>query len=159
MKLQSILTLLLIVAGASVHAEAIKKAVTEETAETAEKLAATIDDIHDEMKPGGRYEFISKDKKWRVDKLFDQMLGTLQKYGSVEVVPERDKIELYNAQEKVNGMLLADDSERIVCERRAPTGSRIPVTNCKTFGERERQKRLAEGYLEESKKPFTWQQN
>ncbi|MEO8461480.1 MAG: hypothetical protein ABI451_13200, partial [Dokdonella sp.] len=132
MTLQSILPWVLIVACASAQAEAIKKAVT---ADTAEKLAATIDDIHENMKPGGRYEFISKDKKWRVDKLFDQMLGTLHKYGSVEAIPERDKIEMYNAQEKVNGMLLSDDAERVVCERTAPTGSRIKVTNCETFGE------------------------
>ena len=38
----------------------------------------------------------------------------------------------------MNGLLKHNDANRLVCESRAPVGSHLPVTTCRTFGEIER---------------------
>jgi hypothetical protein len=43
------------------------------------------------------------------------------------------QIQLFNAQEEVNGILKHNDGNRLVCERRKPIGSNIPQTHCHTF--------------------------
>ena len=45
------------------------------------------------------------------------------------------RIVLFNDQEEVNGILKHNDSNRLVCESRAPIGSNILRTTCHTYGQ------------------------
>ena len=110
-------------------------------ADTPETFAAQTEGIHREMQPGGRYEFANPSARNRVDALLDKMAGLLHDAGSVDAMNHDARIALFNSQEEINGILKHNDSNRLVCESRAPVGSHIPVTTCRTFGQIEHGRR------------------
>jgi len=120
-------------------------------ADTAEKLAQVHASVRQEMAPGGRYEFISGENREQAEKLFGDMEALLGR-SPVASMPEADRLKLFNLQERLNGILTGSDSERLVCEKTAPTGSLIAVKKCRTYGEIQRQRRESERYLDETKR-------
>ena len=114
-------------------------------------VAQTLDGFHhdaaairDGMKPGGRYEFLKESDRYRVDTNLDKMEALLQKHAGENDLGTHDKIALANAQEEVNAILRHNDSNRLVCESRAPVGSHLPVKTCRTFGEIELRRKSAQ---------------
>ena len=91
--------------------------------------------IHREMEPGGTYEFIKPEDRRRVDNGLAHIGKLLQDHASASDLSSRDKITLVNAQEEVNAVLKHNDSNRLVCESRAPIGSHIPVNTCRRYGD------------------------
>ena len=116
-------------------------------ADTAEKFSMLIERIHDEMRPGGNYEFITADRRREADELFDQMSRLMHKRGAVADMTYEEKIALFNAQEKVNGILTNSDSRRVLCDSTAPVGSHIAVTTCRTYGDIEARRRRTSEFL------------
>ncbi|MGA8278143.1 MAG: hypothetical protein WB784_08115 [Rhodanobacteraceae bacterium] len=110
----------------------VEKAVV---ADTAAKFTPLADSIRHQMEPGGRYEFIGSSDKRLVDTKLNEMESLLKASGSVAGMPEADRIKLFNAQEQVNGILADNASDRLICQKVAPTGSHLPITICKTYGE------------------------
>ncbi|WP_257389627.1 hypothetical protein [Tahibacter caeni] len=47
-------------------------------------------------------------------------------------------LEVYSAQETVNAILTRNDGRRMICERRAPTGSNRKELQCAPLADRER---------------------
>lgn len=117
-----------------------KKAVV---ADTPEKFALLVEAIRQEMAPGKRYEFLDSRKRDAVNRDLDRMGEMLDKAGSVDAMSQEEKTELFSTQERVNGVLAKNADDRLVCTHRAPTGSHIPMTECKTV--RELATRRAEG--------------
>jgi len=109
--------------------------ITPVMAATPDKFAAQTQRIHEDMQTGGRYEFMKPSDRINVDSLLDQMANLLQRAGSVEAMNHDMRLALFNDQEAVNGVLKHNDSNRLVCESRAPVGSHIPLTTCHTFGQ------------------------
>ena len=105
--------------------------------------------IREQMQPGGVYGLIKPADKARVETRLGDMQKLLQDRASQGDLPRADKISLTNAQEEVNGILRHNDNNRLVCERRAPLGSNIPVTTCRTFGEMETERREAQKSMNE----------
>jgi hypothetical protein len=97
--------------------------------------------IRASMQPGGRYEFLNSGDRDRIDARLRTMEAVLQKHAEKNDLATADKITLVNAQEEVNGILKHNDSNRLVCESRAPIGSHIPVRSCRTYGEIEQERR------------------
>ncbi len=122
----------------------IEKRVAVETPVQFSDVAAQ---VRAEMRPGGRYEFIRPAEKAKVDGDIDAIGAMLQQAGSVSAMSENEKVKLFNTQEHLNGILTHSDSNRLVCERRAPMGTNIPVTSCKTVGEVEKMRRDSEKYM------------
>jgi hypothetical protein len=104
-------------------------------ADTPDKFAEQTQRIHEDMLVGGRYEFTSPTDKKTVDMLLAQMASLLQSAGSVDAMNHDMRITLFNDQEEVNGILKHNDSNRLVCESRAPIGSNILRTTCHTYGQ------------------------
>jgi len=104
-------------------------------ADTPDKFAEQTQRIHADMQVGGRYEFTNPTDRRTVDRLLDQMANLLQSAGSVEAMNHDTRIVLFNDQEEVNGILKHNDSNRLVCESRAPIGSNILRTTCHTYGQ------------------------
>lgn len=104
-------------------------------ADSAAKFAPLAGEIRHQMEPGGQYEFIGSSDKHLVDRKLDEMASLLKTSGSVANMPEGDRLKLFNAQEQVNGILAHNSSDRLICQKVAPTGSHLPVTICKTYGE------------------------
>ena len=96
--------------------------------------------IREQMQPGGIYGFMKAADKARVETRLGDMQKLLQDHAKDTGMGQNDKIALVNAQEEVNGLLRHNDSNRLVCERRAPVGTNIPVTTCRTYGEIEEQR-------------------
>jgi len=118
-------------------------------ADTPDKFAEQTQRIHEDMQAGGRYEYISATDKRTVDRLLGQMATLLERAGSVEAMNHDTRIQLFNAQEEVNGILKHNDSNRLVCESRAPIGSNILRTTCHTHGQIEATARnTREGLME-----------
>jgi hypothetical protein len=109
-------------------------------AETLNGFTAEAERIHQQMQPGGAYALIKPADKMRVESRLGDMQKLLQSHASENDLPRADKLTLVNAQEEVNGILRHNDSNRRICESRAPVGSHIPVTTCRTFGEIEQRR-------------------
>ncbi len=129
---------------ASASDKVIEKPVA---ADTADKFTQTAAGIHAEMGAGGRYEFMRPDDKGKVEADLNTMAAMLQKSGSVASMPQGDQVKLFNTQEHLNGILTHSDSNRLICERRAPVGTNIPINTCKTVGEIEKARRDAQKYM------------
>jgi len=104
-------------------------------ADTPAAFAEQTQHIHEDMQKGGRYEFTSPTDRQRVDALLQHMANLLQSAGSVDAMNHDTRIVLFNTQEEVNGILKHNDSNRLVCESRAPIGSNILRTTCRTHGQ------------------------
>ncbi|HZP66205.1 MAG TPA: hypothetical protein VFB32_07840 [Rudaea sp.] len=119
-------------AGAA-FADAVEKSRV--VADTPDKFALTVKEVHDEMESGGRYEFIAANDRAKVDADMGAMQAMLDKAGAVAAMKQDEKVRLFNLQEHLNGLLTHNDRNRLVCENRAPVGSHIPITHCRTYGE------------------------
>jgi len=119
-------------------------------ADTSEKFATVVKQIQAEMGTGGRYEFMRPDDRSKVSADLDTMQGLLSTGGSLDAMKMQDKIRLFNTQEHVNGILVHNDANRLVCERRAPVGTSIPQTTCRTVGEVERSRLANNKYMQDS---------
>jgi hypothetical protein len=110
----------------------VEKPVVAQTLESFETEAAT---VREGMHPGGVYGYIKPADKERVEAGLERMQKLLHDHSGQPELSREDKVALLNAQEEVNAILLQNDNNRLVCERAAPTGSRIKVTTCHTHGE------------------------
>ena len=97
--------------------------------------------IRDGMNPGGRYEFLKAAEKSKIEARLTSMQSLLESHATQNDLNSRDKISLANMQEEVNATLKHNDSNRLICERRAPVGSHIPVNTCRTYGDIEQERR------------------
>lgn len=137
----AVASLLLVTAAATVAAdEVIDKPLVAQSLDGFHKEAGA---IREGLQPGGRYEFVKAGDRDRVESRLNTMEAVLQKNASKNDLGSTDKITLANAQEEVNSILKHNDSNRLVCESRAPIGSHLPVKTCRTFGEIEQQRRDA----------------
>jgi len=136
-----VLFAVVVLAGSQVHAAGnseksmvIEKPVVADTLETFAQQAAWIEK---EMQPDGRYEFTKPADKQRVNVLIGQMSNLLQRSGSVASMDHDTRVQMFNDQEEVNGLLKHNDANRLVCQSYQPIGSHIPTTTCVTYRQRE----------------------
>ena len=109
--------------------------------DTSAAFAQTATAVRNEMTVGGRYEFITPDEKAKVNTDLDAMAAMFQKSGSVAAMSQPEKVQLFNTQEHLNGILTHSDRNRLVCEHRPPMGTNIARTSCKTVAEIEKMRR------------------
>jgi hypothetical protein len=134
-------------ASAESKGDVVEKPVT---ADTPEKFAQVAVQIREQMQANGRYEFIHPGDKVKANVDLDTIASILQKSGSVGALSESEKVRLFNTQEHLNGILVHNDGNRLVCERHAPVGTNIPVNTCKTFAELEKERRDGQKYMQDS---------
>jgi hypothetical protein len=120
------------------------------TADTPDKFTQVATQIRGQMATGGRYEFINASDKGKVEADLNSMAMSLQKSGSVAAMSQPEQVQLFNTQEHLNGILTHSDSNRLVCEHRAPVGSNIPLNSCKTVGQIEKMRRDGDKYMDDA---------
>jgi hypothetical protein len=147
--LATIAVMLFTLVGSAVCLAADKVDEKRVAADTPEKFAETIKQIHEDMDTGGRYEYIKPQDKARVDTDLNSMAAMLQKSGSVTAMSQDDRVKLFNIQEHLNGVLSHSDSNRLVCEHRPPVGTNIPTTTCKTFAQIEKERNDSQKYMQD----------
>jgi hypothetical protein len=127
-----LIALALLVPAACLADKAVEMPLVGQTLDAFEREAAT---VRAGLQPGGVYEFMKDADRQRVAKRLDDMRQLLQAHAGQVELSKDDRVALVNAQEEVNALLLHNDSNRLICERGAHTGSRIRVTTCQTYGE------------------------
>lgn len=105
-------------------------------------------EVHRQMAPGKRFEFLSKDEASEVDSRMSDMRALFDKYGTVAQMDAPAKLQLFNDQQAVNAILTQRDSDRLVCQSEMPTGSLIPKTTCRTYGEIQHERMRVQNYYQ-----------
>jgi hypothetical protein len=115
-----------------------------------EAFATVSNWVRGQMDEGGRYGHVTAGERTRVNARLDEMSGLFERYGTVEQMPETDKVEMFNKQEEVNAILAKHDGERLICKNVKPVGSHIPVKQCMTAADMEARRRGDQHYLQKS---------
>ncbi len=118
-------------------------------AQTTEEFTIQADGVRAQMQTGGRYEFVTNAERSTVEQRLNDMQKLLAEHGPASSMNDANRVALFNAQEAVNAILNQRDAKRLICERRAPTGSHVPQNNCRTYGEIERRRREAQREMTE----------
>ena len=144
--------------GAALLQVGIVQAKTEVVvkADNKDDFAAVVSAVHQQMQPGGHYEFTSKKDRDAIDTQFSGMQSLFDKYGTVAQMDQNSKVQLFNEQEAVNALLTHNDSNRLVCEHIAPLGSNIPKTVCRTYGQIQQEQRDSQHYLQNFQQVPQW---
>ena len=79
---------------------------------------------------GGEYAFLSTQDRARIDHEISAMDALFQRYGNIETMGGAGRVELYNAQETVNRILMRGQAGTTRCTWAQQTGSHIPRTLC-----------------------------
>jgi hypothetical protein len=103
MKLLSVFACLLLVTAAyAADDRVIEKPLIAQTLDGFNKESGA---IRDEMKPGGRYEFLKEADRLNIEARMSTVENVLQKHADQNDLSANDKITLINAQEEINGSL------------------------------------------------------
>lgn len=106
---------------------------------TDDGFAAQVREIEKGLSDGKTYAEMSRADRDEVRSLLDRMSNRLKDVDSVDQLPEDEKVELFNEQERVNAMLVKGYADsRLVCDKRGRTGSHFRETSCQTVAERRR---------------------
>jgi hypothetical protein len=116
-------------AAAQSPAEATKNA------DSREKLSQVAANVREEMRTGGRFEFVKAGERETIDGKFAEMDALYAQAGSVDAMKDDAKIELFNAQETINSILTQRDANRIVCKNEPIIGSHVRTKTCRTYRE------------------------
>lgn len=101
-------------------------------ATTSEAFAAQAAEVRKDMESGGRYGSISSTNRQKVDAQLDFIGTLLQRKGSVDALNDQEKVQLMNAQEQANSILVGYDDQQLVCEYRRIAGSNRKEKVCQT---------------------------
>jgi hypothetical protein len=128
----ALIAMIAVLPALSVADPAIEKRLVAQTLEAFDQEATS---VREGLQAGGVYEHIKAADKARVETGLERMHKLLQDHASQGDLTQPEKVALLNMQEEVNAVLLHNDSNRLICEVGAPTGSRIRVKTCNTYGQ------------------------
>src|SRR5690348_3638820 len=99
-------------------------------ANTAQTFQTSAAGVRSEMRPGGRYAFVSAAERTRVE----TALGDIDKaYAERDGRLDQDtKVRVFNDQELVNS-ILERRGDRMICANEVATGSLVRQTRCATY--------------------------
>lgn len=116
--------------------------------ESADAFQPVIDKVRAGMEPGGQYEYMRKSDREEVNRHLDEMKAMIAKAGTVAAMKEEDKVTLFNTQEKINAILLHNDSNRMICTREREPGALFYIITCHTYAEIRRRQLQDQNTLE-----------
>lgn len=116
-------------------------------ADSKENFEAVVAAIHQQMQPGGRWQFIDKSERATIDGSFFDMGKLYDQFGSVDKMDQNAKVRLFADQGTVNAILTKKDGDRLVCRSEMPVGSHLPVKTCKTYAQIQAEQRGAQEML------------
>lgn len=106
-------------------------------------------EIRSGMKEGGRFQWVSQRERIEVERDLNTMVNILSGLDSVAELKPAQRVELFNAQARANALLGQRDGNRLVCERRRRTGSKLSETWCESYAERMERQRIDRRALRE----------
>jgi len=91
-------------------------------------------EIRQEME-AGKYSHLAERDRLAVDTDLNRVNRLLTKRDELSKLSQRDQVELVNAQERINAILIDNDADRIICKLEAKVGTRMKTKNCLTVRE------------------------
>lgn len=91
--------------------------------------------IHQQMQPGGRWQYIDRDERQTIDGSFADMRALFNKYGSVSKMDRSAINRMVADQDTINAILTRRDGDRLICHEEMPVGSHLPVRHCRTYAQ------------------------
>lgn len=146
-----VLTLVAIAAGALIFPTFASPAKTETPqvqVDTRAGFEAAAAEVRKQMVPGGRFEFVTREEFAKVNTSLDAIGALFNKYGTVANMDQVVKVALFNDQEVVNSILTRRDDSRLICKPRRAMGTRIPTTDCRTYGDIQRERADTHNYMD-----------
>jgi hypothetical protein len=116
-------------------------------ADTADNFAAVVAAIHQQMQPGGRWQYIDNQERATINGSFGDMQALYGQFGSVEKMDQAAKMRLLADQNTVNAILTRKDGDRLICETNMPVGSHFPVKTCKTYAQVQAEQKGAQEFM------------
>ena len=116
-------------------------------ADTKENFEAIVAAIHQQMQPGGRWQYIDKNEGAILDNSFADMRALYDQFGSVDKMDNAAKTRMLADQGTVNAILTRKDGDRLICKSEMPVGSHLPVKTCRTYAQMEAEQRGAQEFL------------
>ncbi|MBS0382600.1 MAG: hypothetical protein JSR56_09210 [Proteobacteria bacterium] len=116
-------------------------------ADTKENFEAIVAAIHQQMQPGGRWQYIDNGERTTIDGSFADMDKLYAQFGSVDKMDQNAKVRLLADQSTVNAILTQKDGDRLVCKSEIPVGSHLPIKTCKTYAQVQAEQRGAQQFL------------
>lgn len=107
-----------------------------------------IESVRKGMESGGRYQFVKDDERSQVNQSLEEMTRLFSKRGSLDEFTQDEKIALFNAQERANGILTKRDGERLICEHKRMLGSNQKQTVCQTYADQKLTKRNSQDQMQ-----------
>lgn len=130
--------------GTSIPQENGKPVVKADSKENFEAIVAA---IHQQMQPGGRWQYIDNNERTTIDGSFADMDKLYDQYGSVDKMDQNARMRLLADQSTVNAILTKKDGDRLICETSVPVGSHFPVKTCKTYAQIQAEQGRAQDFL------------
>lgn len=122
-------------------------------AENKSDFDAMVSAVHQQMAPGGHWEFVDSTERQQVDAGFADMESLFAKYGTVDQMNNEAKAKLYSDQEDINGILTRRDSRKLVCKSERPIGSLLPKRTCRTYGDIQRDRDNSQQFMQQQARP------
>ncbi|HKU78860.1 MAG TPA: hypothetical protein VJQ42_03375 [Rhodanobacteraceae bacterium] len=116
-------------------------------ADSKENFEAVVAAIHQQMQPGGRWQFINAKERAAIDESFADMGKLYDQFGSVDKMDQNAKVRLLADQSTVNTILTKKDGDRLICQTVMPVGSHLPVKTCKTYTQIQAEQNGAQEFL------------
>lgn len=116
-------------------------------ADTADNFAAIVAAIHQQMQPGGRWQYIDRSDRGTIDASFADMQSLYDRFGSVDKMNQPARTRLLTDQSTVNAILTNKDGNRLICQSQIPVGSHIPIKTCRTYAQIQAQRRDAQEFF------------
>jgi hypothetical protein len=116
-------------------------------ADTADNFQAIVAAIHQQMQPGGRWQYIDKQERATIDGSFADMQTLYDQFGSVDKMDQAARVRLLADQSTVNAILTKKDGDRLICSTQMPVGSHLPVQTCKSYAQIQAEERGAQEML------------
>ncbi|QBB71932.1 hypothetical protein ELE36_17060 [Pseudolysobacter antarcticus] len=131
--------------------EASNEPAVKKITDPAEFKVLTLD-LQKQMDQGGRYEFVKPEERKRVNSDFEKIQSLLEKQASGSKLNQNEIADQYTAQNEANAIFHKRDGERVICERRKPIGSNVPITICNTYAELQHIHDSSQNYMREEQK-------
>ena len=91
----------------------------------------------------GKYGKFSRSEINRLDRAQNTMFKLLTGKESTDELSEKERMEVFNAQQEVQALLAENDQDKVTCRREKSVGSHFRRSNCKTQAQREREAEAA----------------
>jgi len=131
-RLRFVLTAMLALLPALSFAKDQKPSIVDPSSK--QRFADQVAAIRDAMKPGGRFQYQTAEERTAVNEHLDA-IAAMRERRETERFGSDEQLDLLQAQENDNAILTGRDGDRLICERRAPTGSNFKTKKCVTYTE------------------------